>query len=152
MRFVPPLLAVLLIPAFSAPRPCPLQEQREKHEKLETELAGRMEKIEHALKRLRKDLKDTNGYPAALAALAEIQEQSLVCKLLVPASAAERSESERGAFVTSYRRTMVDFLTRQLELEAALLDQDAEAVKSAFERLRAMEDSSHERFAPEEGD
>ena len=47
---------------------------------------------------------------------------------------------------------MVDFLMRQLELEAALLDGNPEAIKAAFESLRAMEDTGHERFAPEEGD
>ena len=48
--------------------------------------------------------------------------------------------------------TSVDFLTRQLELEAALLDGNSEAVKQAFERLRGMEDPAHERFAPEEAE
>jgi hypothetical protein len=148
MKLVAPLLAVLLIPAFSWSRLGALQEQEEH----ETELASRMEKIEDALKQLRKDLKDPGATPAALAGLAGIQAETLACKLLVPASAAEQAEGERAAFVTAYRRTMVDFLLRQLELEAALLDQDAEGTKSAFERLRAMEDSAHERFAPEEGD
>ena len=45
---------------------------------------------------------------------------------------------------------MVDFLTHQLELEAALLDGDAPRAKKAFESFRSMEDSSHERFAPED--
>jgi hypothetical protein len=46
---------------------------------------------------------------------------------------------------------MVDFLARQLELEAALLDGDAARVQAAFQRFREMEDSAHERFAPEDG-
>jgi len=111
-----------------------------------------MEKVEDALKQLRRQLKDENGRSAALDTLLEIQRQSLACKVLVPAQAAKVPEAERAAFVTAYRRTMVDFELRQLELEAALLDQDADGIKSAFERLRSMEDSSHERFAPEEGD
>jgi hypothetical protein len=145
MRFSPPSAALLLILALSAPLP-----RQEEHS--ETELAGHMEKIEDALKQLRKHLKEESGRPAALEALAEIQRETLACKELVPTSAAEVPEAERGAFVTAYRRTMVDFLLRQLELEAALLDGNVEAVKAAFERLKAMEDTGHERFAPEEGD
>ena len=142
------LPALLLVVASSTRTP--VQEKR--HSKPETELSGHMEKIEDTLKQLRKLLKDENSRPAALEALLEIQRQTLACKVLVPAQAAKVPEAERPAFVTAYRRTMVDFQMRQLELEAALLDQDAEAIKTSFERLRTMEDSSHERFAPEEGD
>ena len=136
-------LAVLLLPSASA-RP-----QDDEHE--ETELAQQMETIEDTVKLLRKHLKEPSTWPQALEALAEIERLSLACKALAPASAEKLPEAERAAFVSAYRRTMVDFLMRQLELEAALLDGDAEAAKAAFDRFRAMEDSAHERFAPEDG-
>lgn len=137
------LLFFVLLPATRAA----LQEAD--HEQ-ETELAGHMEKIEDTVKLLRKHMKDEAARPAALEALAEIQQRSLFCKALVPSAAAKLPEAEKSAFVTAYRRTMVDFLTRQLELEAALLGGDMEAAKNAFERFREMEDSAHERFAPED--
>ena len=152
MRLLPSsaLLLFLLAPAT----PLVLQENQEKQEKkhheLDTELSGHMEKIEDTAKLLRKHLKDETARPAALEDLASIEQQTLFCKVLVPAAAAKLPEGERAAFVTAYRRTMVDFLTRQLELEAALLDGKTEAAKSAFERFRALEDTSHERFAPED--
>lgn len=150
MRSLPAcaLFLCLLVPATR------LLVQENKHEKkheLDTELAGHMEKIEDTVKLLRKHMKDENARPAALEALATIEQEALFCKALVPAAAATLPEGERAAFVTAYRRTMVDFLVRQLELEAALLDGNAEAAKAAFERFRDMEDSSHERFAPEDG-
>jgi hypothetical protein len=148
---LPSLSALLLAVALSAPHALSRQERERRHEP-ETELSAHMEKIEDAQKQLRRQLKDETGWSAALETLLEIQRQTLACKVLVPAQAAKVPEAERAAFVTAYQRTMVDFLVRQLELEAALLDRDANGVKSAFERLRAMEDSSHERFAPEEGD
>jgi len=138
-------LAVLLLP-FASARP---QDDHDEH--LETQLAQQMETIEDTLKGLRKHLKEPATWPQALEALAEIERLSLACKALAPAAAEKLPEAERAAFVTAYRRTMVDFLMRQLELEAALLDGDAEAAKAAFDRLRAMEDSAHERFAPEDG-
>jgi hypothetical protein len=123
----------------------------QEHEEGESELASHMEKIEDTVKLLRKNLKDDTTRSEALEALAEIQRLSLVCKGLTPSNAEKLPEAERAAFVTAYRRTMVDFLTRQLELEAALLDGDAAATKAAFDRFREMEDSAHERFAPEDG-
>lgn len=138
------LLLVLAVPAAR-----PASQEAQPHEE-ETELAARMERIEDALKLLRKSMKDEGARAAALTTLAEIQRLTLECKTLEPALAAKLPGDERAALVTAYRRTMVDFLLRQLELEAALLDGDAQAAQAAFERFRDMEDSAHERFAPEE--
>ena len=141
-----PLFALCLAPAFSS------QEPRREHQEHDTELSKHMEKLEHTLKGMRKSMKDPATLPDALGALAEIESLTLQCKLLTPEAAAKLPEAERAAFVTAFRRTMVDFLTHQLELEAALLDGDAAKVKAAFDKVREMEDPAHERFAPEEGD
>lgn len=147
MKRLLPCSALLLVLAYPVPRSWP---QEAAHAEEETELAGHMEEIEDALKQLRKSMKDASARAASLETLAEIQRLTLTCKALTPALVAELPEAERAALVTAYRRTMVDFLLRQLELEAALLDGDAQAAQDAFERFRAMEDSAHERFAPEE--
>ncbi|MSR61951.1 MAG: hypothetical protein EXS08_05855 [Planctomycetes bacterium] len=143
-----PLFALSFAPVFRAQDPRP----RGEHQEHETELGQHMEKLEDTLKGLRKSMKDPATLPAALSALAEIESLTLQCKLLTPEAAAKLPEAERAAFVTAYRRQMVDFLTHQLELEGALLDGDPAKVKAAFDKLREMEDPSHERFAPEEGD
>ena len=140
----PVLLLALAFPMARSTR------QEQEHSAPETELAAHMEKIEDAAKLLRKTLRDPSSAGAALGTLAEIESHSLACKALVPAEVAKLPEAERAAMVSAYRRTMVDFMMRQLELEAALLDGDADAAKAAFERFRAMEDSAHERFAPDE--
>lgn len=139
------LLLPLVFPLAAA-----LQEPGQKPHEPETELARQMEQLEDQLRPLRKNLRADGSSAEALTALVEIQRLTLACKLLEPAAAARLPEAERKALVTAYRRTMVDFSMRQLELEAALLDGDAAATQAAFERLRAMEDSSHERFAPED--
>ena len=115
----------------------------------ETELSQHMHRIEKHVKSLRKLLRDETGRDGALAELAQLEQEALQCKGLAPETAAALPENERAAFLSAYRRTMVDFLTTQLALEAALLDGDAAATKQSFEKLRAMEDSSHERFAPD---
>ncbi len=139
----------LLLP-LALPLAPVLQELGRHGREHESELARQMELLEDQLKPLRKLLRADGSSVEALSSLVEIQRLTLGCKQLVPAAATRLPEAERAAFVTAYRRTMVDFLMRQLELEAALLDGDAAAAQAAFERLRAMEDSSHERFAPED--
>ena len=140
--------ALLPLALFSALSLAPLPRQDPEHE--ETELGSHMEKIEDTVKLLRKNLKEPATWPAALDAVAEIERHSLAAKKLVPAAAAKLPEAERAAFVQAFRRQMVDFLRHQLDLEAALLDGNAEAAKAAFDSFRAMEDPSHERFAPED--
>jgi hypothetical protein len=148
MRLAPLLIASLLFGLGGLPLVQSLRAQEPQHE--ESELARHMEQIEDTVKVLRKNLKEPATRPAALAALQEIQQHSLACKALVPTLAAKLPAAEQAGLLTDYRRTMVAFLTRQLELEAALLDGDDEAAKAAFERFREMEDSAHERFAPED--
>jgi len=145
-----PLFALVPLLALPLAR-SPLTKTRElqEHDE-ETELSGHMEKVEDTVKVLRKNMKDPATWPAALEALVEIQRLTLSCKSLAPSMAANLPEAERGAFVTAFRHTMVDFLMRQLEIEAALLDGDAQKAQAAFDLFRAMEDSSHERFAPED--
>src|SRR5262245_60146585 len=122
-------------------------QEKPKHE---TELGRQMEALEDLIKPLRKNLREGGSSTEALAALAEIERLTLACKGLTPEAATKLPEAERTAFVAAYRRSMVDFLMRQLELEAAVLDGDAAAAQAAFERFRSMEDPAHERFAPEE--
>lgn len=142
----PALLSVLGLALLWQERP----EQREAPKEHETELSQRMEKIEQHLKLVRKSLREEGGRSGALAALVEMEGLTLECKSLEPELAATLPEAERVALVSAYRHTMVDFLTRQLELEAAVLDGHPEIIRPAFQRLHDMEDPAHERFAPDE--
>jgi len=147
IRSLLPLLA-LLLPcalglAMTAPAPAaPADEGNELHE--------HMEVIEEALGKLRRSLRDEQRNEESLAHIAVLQKETLACKLLVPEVVEELAEPQRSEEKTAYRRMMVDMLASQLELEAALLDGDADAAKKAFRKLRNMEDPGHERFTAEE--
>jgi soluble cytochrome b562 len=132
--------ALLLLPAA--------QESPDEHE--HTELEERMEEIESAVKRLRRSLRDDANRADSLALVVEMQRATLASKGLAPKRAATLEGEARARFEREYRRTMVDLLSAQLELEAALLDGDLEAAKAAFTRVRDFEDSGHERFSEEE--
>jgi hypothetical protein len=116
----------------------------------ETELGEHMHTLEDLVKSLRKNLRAEGTYPEALEVLVQMEGLTLTCKALEPALGTKLPAAERTSFRTAFRRTMVEFLTRQLALETALLDADTAAVKEAFKRIREMEDDSHDRFAPEE--
>jgi len=143
-----PALTVLLLGALglatSAPAPSPSPGD-------EDELHEHMEAIEEVLGKLRRSLRDENRREESLAQIALMQKETLACKQLVPGMIAELAAPRRAEEATAYRRMMVDMLESQLELEAALLDGDAEAAKQAFKKLRNMEDAGHERFTEEEG-
>ena len=123
---------------------------QEPEDEPETVLAGHREKIEDALKALRRELREEPGGAAALGTIVEIERLALECKGLEPALAAPLPEAERSALVKAYRLTMIEFIEKQLAVERALLEGKAEAIKQALDELRAMEDSAHERFAPED--
>lgn len=114
------------------------------------ELHEHMELIEEALGKLRRSLRDPARCDESLAHIALMQEKSLACKLLAPRLISQLPGQERAAMERDYRRVMVDFLIAQLELEAALLDGDHDGAKTAFKKVREMEESGHERFTEEE--
>ena len=116
----------------------------------ETPLEEHMESIEDAVKRLRRSLRDPANLAGSLELVARMQADTLVCKGLEPRLSAGLPADERAASATAYRRLMVDFLSAQLELEAALLDGDAEATSAAFQRVRDFEEPGHERFTEQE--
>ena len=114
-----------------------------------TELEKHMEAVEQAVKRLRRSLRDESKRATSLELVSELQHASLACKDLVPRMTATQPEAERAGFQEAYRRQMVDFLAAQFDLEAALLDGDAEAAQAAFKIVRDMEEQGHERFTEE---
>lgn len=136
------LLLGLVGPGISRNTPQQASDKGELHE--------HMEVIDEALGKLRRSLRDPARCDESLDHIVLMQEKSLACKGLLPRLITELPVEERAAMERDYRRVMVDFLIAQLELEAALLDGDPDAAKTAFKQVRSMEESGHERFTEEE--
>ena len=115
-----------------------------------SELEEHMERIEGAVKSLRRSLRDPANLEQSLALVTDIQAATIAAKGLTPHMAESVPEAERAAFVGAYRGMMLDFLDHQIVLERALLAGDEEAVTAAFKEVRDMEDTGHERFTKEE--
>ena len=128
------------------------QDTESKAEHEEDELHEHMELIEDATKRLRRSMRDPEQSAQTLELIAGMQRDTLICKSQLPPMIESLPEGERAAITTAFRRMMVDFLAAQLELEAAVLDGDAEKAKTAFAKVRDYEDTGHDRFTEEEED
>lgn len=129
----------------------PQEPSRRRHKKGEdTELAHHMEKVEDALKALRRSLRDPDNRDESLSLVSTMETETIACKAFVPFMAATIQEDDRGDFVYDFRRTMLDFLEHQLDLERAILDGDPDAIKEAFGKVHDMEDFGHERFTQDE--
>lgn len=132
-----PTLALAGLVAFAAPRAD------------EGPIGTHMEVIEGAMKKLRRAVPDPEQRAACLELVVEIESAALEAKQGVPPMAEKLPEGERAAFGAAYRKEMVQLMTRVLELETALIDGEQEAIDTAYRKLRAMEDSGHERFTDE---
>jgi len=118
-----------------------------------TVLAQNMEIVEDGLRALRRSLRDPAAAADSLATLAACEAAVLACKLERPIKTAGLPEAEREAFVKAFRVEMIGLVSGFLELEKAVLEgQDAEATKAIWDRIKALEDPSHERFTDGDGD
>lgn len=143
------LLSMLLVPALLLAAQDPAGAPAPTGEPETSELAEHMEHIEVLVGKLRRSLRKPEQKADSLGHVAEMQAATLASKGLVPAMATRLPEAERPAFVTAYRIDMVAMLSALLELELALLEDRHEEANAIFKRVRAMEDSGHERFTAE---
>ncbi len=140
------LLILLALPLLALP----FVQEQEHAEHEETPLEEQMLLLEENLGKLRRSLRDEAKTDESLAALLAMQAATMRSKVLVPEMAAEIPEAEREAFVADFRKTLIDLLREQLALEVALIDGDREEAKAIFKRIRATEESGHEKFTHEE--
>ena len=80
-------LSLALLPLLGLTLALQEPKERKRKERPETEISQRMERLEDAARVVRKSLKDPSTWPAALTALAEVQQLTLECKALTPAAA-----------------------------------------------------------------
>ncbi len=130
--------------AFGAPA------QEKKHDpKSETPLAQQMERIDDAMHKLKRGVRDAAQRDACLTEVANAEQACLAAKLLTPKMAPSVPEAERAAFVKDFRKGIVALLVEFTHLEVALLDGDSEKAVASFKKLEAMEDEGHNQFTNE---
>ena len=149
MRFAigAPLAAVVasaLVFSFAAPA------QEKKHDaKSDTPLAQQMERIDDAMHKLKRAVRDPAQKDVCLTEVTNAQQACLAAKLLTPKMAPTVPEAERAAFVRDYRKGVVALLVEFTNLELALLDGATEKAVATYKKLESMEDEGHNRFTNE---
>jgi len=136
--------ALVFVFAFGAPA------QEKKHDpKSETPLAQQMERIDDAMHKLKRGVRDATQKDACLTEVVNAQQACLAAKLLTPKMTATLPEAERADFVRDFRKGVAALLVEFTNLEMALLDGDADKSVAIYKKLEAMEDEGHNRFTNE---
>lgn len=138
------LVQLTAVRAATAPVQDPEVEVTEEHE--ETPMEEQMERVEDAMRFLRRSIRKPESRADSLAHVQECQEGLLLAKELEPMMLARIPEAERAAFKRDFRLGMVEALEAFLEMERALLEERDDDAKELYKKAAGLEDPAHERF------
>ena len=136
-------------PDPSPPAPKAGADRKKRHEGEDTPLAQQMERIDHAMHKLKRGVRDATQKDACLTEVVNAQQACLAAKLLTPKMAPIVPEADRPAFVRDFRKGVAALLVEFTNLEVALLDGDAEKAVASYKKLESMEDDGHNQFTNE---
>src|SRR4051812_15760728 len=121
-----------------------------KEKKPETELTKRMDKMNGAFRKLRRQATDATKNADSLEQVAILREFAIASAKLEPAKAAAIPEADRAKWVADYHTKMNELLVTIDKLEAALkAGQNEEAGKIVAE-LNTEQRAGHKEFRAEE--
>ena len=106
-----------------------------------------MEKMDDALKALRKQVGDASQNDASLKLIDEMQAQCVIAKAIVPERAAK--EADKKKFVTSYRLEMLKVMDELVKLERAVVEGKNEEALGIAKGLTKIKNEGHEKFQVE---
>lgn len=142
------LVGSALFAADGAPAAAPAPAHKEK--KPESELEQKMDKMNGAFRKLRRQATDATKNADSLEQVAILRESAVAAAKLDPAKAAEIPEANRKAWIADYQAKMKELLANIDKLEAALkAGQNEEAGKIVAE-LNSQQRAGHKEFRIEE--
>ena len=113
----------------------------------ESPLHVAMEKMDDALKALRKQVSDPAQNDASLKLIEEMQAQCVIAKGMTPERAAK--EADKKKFVTAYRLDMLKVMDELVKLERAVLEGKNEEALNLAKGLTKVKNEGHEKFQVE---
>lgn len=119
-----------------------------KTEKVEehTELAGHMEEIGKAFRRLNRLVKDASKNEESLKFIATIRQHAEASLKLEPAKKAEVAADQQAKFVADYQAKMKSFLTNVAKLETALKAGNNAEAETLIGTLKQDQKEGHKEF------
>jgi soluble cytochrome b562 len=112
----------------------------------ETELEGKMDRLNGAFRKLRRQVSDATKNEESLALVAEIRRAADESLALAPAKAADLPEADRAKFIADYRERMKVFIENVGKLEAALKSGNNEEAAKMVAVLGAAQREGHKQF------
>ncbi|HYC73075.1 MAG TPA: cytochrome b562 [Opitutaceae bacterium] len=137
-------LALLLAPLVAAP--FALAQESPPAKKPASELEDRMEKINSAWRRLRRQATDPAQNASSLELIATIREASKGTEKLTPARIEEVPEADRAKFMADYQAGMKKFFEQVDALEAALKANNNEEAGKVLAAIAEHQKASHKAF------
>jgi hypothetical protein len=146
---MPRLLTILLL--FSAA--ClfgPASFAEDKRNPDQTELGSRMEQINTAWRRLRRQVNDSGQNTASIALIAKIREAAKGTEQMSPVKALEIPEAKRAQFQADYAAAMEKFFSQIDKLEQALKVGDNVAAGKIVVAISDFQREAHKEFRKEQ--
>lgn len=113
------------------------------------ELHEAMSTIDRSLRTLRRSLRDANKNAESLTTITALQQAVVISKEATPPRAAKTPAGEREAFLKGYRLEMAKLLSETIALEIAVLEGDNTKAQAIYEKIKAMEEPGHQKYAEE---
>lgn len=148
MKSLPRLLASLILllagsvafAADAAPAAAP------KEKKPETELSQKMDKMNSAFRKLRRQAADATKNADSLEQVAILREYAEASRKLEPFKAGEVPAGDRAKLVEGYQAKMKEFQAGITKLEAALKAGQNEEAAKIVQELGAMQKEGHKEY------
>ena len=121
-----------------------------KEKKPETELSKKMEKMNGAFRKLRRQATDATKNADSLELVAILKEYAAAAAKLEPAKAATIPEADRAKWVANYRAEMKKALELIDKLEAALKAGQNEEAGKLVNEINAQQRAGHKEYRAEE--
>jgi uncharacterized protein YecT (DUF1311 family) len=112
----------------------------------ETELGGKMDKLNGAYKKLKRQIADPAKNAASLALVATIKTNAEAALAFKPEKTADLPAADQENFVESYKTEMKKMLERIEKLETALKADKNDEAAAVIKEMDAQQKSSHKEF------
>ncbi len=115
-------------------------------DKEETELGNHMDKMNGAMRKLKKQVGDAAQNASSLELVATIKKEGAASVKLEPAKKAEIPAGDQAKFVADYQKQMKDFNAKVEALEAALKANNNTEAAKIVDEMGAAQKQGHKAF------
>lgn len=141
------LLSAASLPVRAEPAPAPAATAPAPSHKHEgTDLEDKMEDMNGAFRKLRRQISDASANASSLELVARLRKASVESEKLIPEKAEKIPEAERAKFVADYQAKMKEFIAEIDKLKAALEAGKNDEAAAALTKLGSLQKSGHREF------